>query len=239
MVNSQQVKLDTRFDTSDDEPEVAGITSPLPSHIPLLRLGNTTYKRLKRLMDVGLCLAGLPLALLILTLCGLAIKLDSRGPILFIQERTGKDGRRFRMYKLRTMHSDAEAQKANYIALNQLAYPDFKVANDPRITRLGRFLRKSSLDELPQLFNVLRGDMSLVGPRPTSFHVSTYRLWHTARLEAIPGMTGLWQVSGRNELNFDQRTRLDIAYIRRQSLWLDVQILMKTIGCVLSGRGAY
>lgn len=237
-MNLQQVKLDTRLDTAGEGTRAAVVALRLPPYSSDARPANASYKHLKRLMDVSLCLAGLPLALLVLALCAIAIKLDSRGPVLFVQERTGKDGRRFRIYKLRTMHSDAEAQKATYMALNQLAYPDFKVPNDPRITRLGRFLRKSSLDELPQLFNVLRGDMSLVGPRPTSFHVSTYHLWHTARLEAVPGITGLWQVSGRNALNFDQRTRLDIAYIRRQSLWLDVQILMKTVGYVLHGRGA-
>jgi lipopolysaccharide/colanic/teichoic acid biosynthesis glycosyltransferase len=143
------------------------------------------------------------------------------------------------MYKLRTMVADAEAQKARYLALNMQSYPDFKIANDPRITRVGRWLRQTSLDELPQLFNVLRGDMSLVGPRPTSFDAGTYTLWHTARLEAAPGITCLWQISGRNALDFDARSRLDIAYLRYQSLWLDVRILVRTIGCVFSGRGAY
>src|SRR3990172_8313755 len=108
-----------------------------------------------------------------------------------------------------------------------MSYHDFKISNDPRITRVGRFLRKSSLDELPQIFNVLRGDMSLVGPRPTSFSASTYRLWQTARLDCQPGLTGLWQVSGRNELDFDDRLRLDIAYYRNQSLGLDLQVLFR------------
>jgi lipopolysaccharide/colanic/teichoic acid biosynthesis glycosyltransferase len=142
------------------------------------------------------------------------------------------------MYKLRTMVENAEELKAMYAHLNELSFPDFKISNDPRITRVGRLLRKMSLDELPQLYNVLCGDMSLVGPRPTSFSSSTYSLWHTARLEVQPGVTGLWQVSGRNELDFDERLRLDIAYVRNQSLWLDVLILFRTIGCVLSGRGA-
>ncbi len=201
-------------------------------------LGDTAYRRGKRLLDVGVCLVLLPLVLPLLGLCGLAIKLESRGPFLFVQQRTGKNARRFRLYKLRTMIADAEEQKARYLSLNKLTYPDFKIENDPRITRVGRFLRKTSLDELPQLFNVLRGDMSLVGPRPTSFSASTYALWHTARLEAEPGITGLWQISGRNELDFDARLRLDIAYLRHQSLWLDVRILLRTIGCVVSGRGA-
>jgi lipopolysaccharide/colanic/teichoic acid biosynthesis glycosyltransferase len=122
--------------------------------------------------------------------------------------------------------------------LNQLPYPDFKIANDPRITRVGRFLRKTSLDELPQFLNVLHGAMSLVGPRPTSFRPETYRLWHTARLELKPGMTGLWQVSGRNELDFDDRVRLDIAYLRNRSFGLDLAILARTATCVINGRGA-
>jgi lipopolysaccharide/colanic/teichoic acid biosynthesis glycosyltransferase len=142
------------------------------------------------------------------------------------------------MYKLRTMVKNAEELKEKYMHLNLLTYPDFKIANDPRITRVGRFLRKTSLDELPQIFNVLRGDMTLVGPRPTSFKASTYSLWHTTRLELKPGLTGLWQVGGRNELDFDERVRLDIAYLRNQSLWLDLQIMFRTIGAVFSGRGA-
>ena len=116
---------------------------------------------------------------------------------------------------------------------------DFKITNDPRVTRVGRILRKTSLDELPQIFNVIKGDMSLVGPRPTSFDVSTYKLWHTERLEVLPGLTGLWQVSGRSDLDFDERLRLDIAYIERQSLWLDIQILIRTVTVVFTQDGAY
>jgi lipopolysaccharide/colanic/teichoic acid biosynthesis glycosyltransferase len=142
------------------------------------------------------------------------------------------------MYKLRTMVRNAEELKAKFMHLNELTYPDFKISNDPRITRVGRLLRKTSLDELPQIFNVLQGDMSLVGPRPTSFSADTYRLWHTARLECKPGVTGLWQVSGRNELDFDERLRLDIAYHHNQCFWLDLRILLRTFGSVVNGRGA-
>jgi lipopolysaccharide/colanic/teichoic acid biosynthesis glycosyltransferase len=142
------------------------------------------------------------------------------------------------MYKLRTMVRDAESRKKEYLALNELSYPDFKIARDPRITRVGYLLRKTSLDELPQIFNVLKGDMTLVGPRPTSFSSSTYSSWHTARLEPKSGVTGLWQVEGRNDLDFDDRVRLDIAYRRHQSLWLDLRILLLTLPRVLSGRGA-
>jgi lipopolysaccharide/colanic/teichoic acid biosynthesis glycosyltransferase len=200
--------------------------------------GDALYLRSKRALDLTLCLIGLPCGLLLLLLCAIAIKLDSPGPVVFYQQRTGRGGRRFRMYKLRTMRQDAEQLKAQYAHLNVLSYPDFKIIDDPRITRVGRILRKTSLDEVPQLFNVLRGDMSLVGPRPTSFTADTYRLWHTARLEVQPGVTGLWQISGRNELDFDDRLRLDITYIRNRSLMLDLQILARTLGAVTSRRGA-
>jgi lipopolysaccharide/colanic/teichoic acid biosynthesis glycosyltransferase len=197
------------------------------------------YERMKRLIDVVLCLLVLPLALPLIALCALAIRLDSPGPVFYMQQRTGRGGRRFRMFKLRTMHEGADQLKAQYLHLNSLSFPDFKIENDPRVTRVGRLLRRSSLDELPQLFNVLRGDMTLVGPRPTSFSADDYRLWHTARLEVQPGITGLWQVSGRGDLDFDERLRLDIAYIRNRSLALDFGILLRTLGAVTSARGAH
>jgi lipopolysaccharide/colanic/teichoic acid biosynthesis glycosyltransferase len=201
-------------------------------------LSDRSYARLKRLLDVVLCLIVLPAVLLVLLACGLAIWLDSPGPVVFTQRRTGRGGRRFRMYKLRTMVPNAEALKAQYQHLNVLSYPDFKIIDDPRVTRVGRFLRRTSLDELPQIFNVLAGDMTLVGPRPTSFDASTYRLWHTTRLEAAPGLTGLWQITGRNEIDFDERLRLDIAYIQNRCLVLDLLILVRTVGAVVHGRGA-
>ena len=202
------------------------------------RDADAAYERSKRLLDIVCCLLVLPFVLLTLLLCAIAIKLDSPGPVFFFQERTGRGGRRFKMFKLRTMVRDAEKLKSKYAHLNQLSYPDFKIADDPRITRVGRVLRKTSLDELPQIFNVLRGEMSLVGPRPTSFRADTYSLWHTARLETKPGITGLWQISGRNELDFDQRLRLDIAYIQSRTTMLDLQILLRTVGAVTSRRGA-
>ncbi len=136
------------------------------------------------------------------------------------------------------MVKNAEELKAKYMHLNELAYPDFKIKNDPRLTGVGKFLRRTSLDELPQILNVLRGQMTLVGPRPTSFSSSTYLLWHTVRLEAKPGLTGLWQVSGRSDLEFDERLRLDIAYLSNQCLWLDILIILRTAVCIFSGRGA-
>lgn len=196
------------------------------------------YEGAKRTLDVVVTLAALPFVLLVLAACALAIRLDSPGPVFFTQSRTGRGGRRFPMYKLRTMVQNAEELKARYAHLNELTPPDFRLTNDPRVTRVGRFLRKTSLDELPQVFNVLQGSMSLVGPRPTSFPADSYRLWHTARLEVKPGLTGLWQISGRNEIDFDDRLRLDIAYIRNRSLLLDLRILLRTFGAVVGGRGA-
>ena len=196
------------------------------------------YAAAKRFIDVAVALASLPVVVPVLLICALAIRLDSAGAPFFAQLRTGRGGRRFRMFKLRTMVSNAAELKERYAHLNELAWPDFKITDDPRVTRVGRFLRRTSLDELPQIFNVLRGDMSLVGPRPTSFSADTYDLWHTARLEVKPGLTGLWQISGRSEIGFDERLRLDIAYIRNRSLGFDLLILLRTFGAVFTGRGA-
>jgi len=199
----------------------------------------TTFSepRGKRAVDVGLCLLAMPLLLPILGLVALAVRLDSPGPVVFRQQRTGRDGQRFAMFKFRTMVRDAEALKASLAHLNILPPPDFKIPNDPRITRVGRFLRKTSLDELPQVFNVLRGEMSVVGPRPTSFAPSTYSLWHTTRLEVRPGITGRWQITGRNESTFDERLRMDIAYIRSMSIREDLRIIAMTVLSVLHRSG--
>ncbi len=198
-----------------------------------------TYRILKRAIDIAACLMVAPLLVPLLSLVALLIYLDSPGKVMFTQLRTGKGGRRFKMYKFRSMVPNAEELKIKYAHLNELTWPDFKISNDPRITRIGKILRKTSLDELPQLLNVLKGDMSLVGPRPTSFAPETYRLWHTERLEVVPGITGLWQISGRSNLDFDQRLKLDIAYIERQSIWMDICIIARTVGQVFIGEGAY
>lgn len=202
-------------------------------------LRGNAYRWSKRVFDLTLCLLALPFILPLFALIAVAVYIDSPGPIMFRQLRTGKGGRRFHMYKFRTMVPNAEELKQVYASLNELTWPDFKITDDPRVTRVGRILRKTSLDELPQLFNVIKGDMSLVGPRPTSFAPNTYQLWHTARLEVLPGITGLWQVSGRSNLDFNDRLKLDIAYIERQCLWMDVQLLVRTVGQVFVGEGAY
>ena len=191
----------------------------------------------KRLFDLAVCILLLPVVLPLLVLCAVAIRLDSPGPILISQERTGRDGRPFRMLKFRTMVENAAELKAQLAHLNVLPPPDFKIPDDPRITRVGKFLRQTSLDELPQLLNVLRGEMSLVGPRPTSFAPTTYQLWHTHRLEVTPGITGLWQVKGRNMTTFDERLRLDIEYIEHRSFGLDLKILLQTVPTVLRRTG--
>ena len=193
----------------------------------------------KRAFDLTVCLLLAPVVLPLLALCAIAIFLESpTAPVHIAQLRTGKDGVRFRMFKFRTMVPNAEALKPALAHLNERPWPDFKITNDPRITRVGRVLRQTSLDELPQLINVLRGEMSLVGPRPTSFEPSTYSFWHTFRLEVAPGVTGLWQVEGRNKTNFDERLRLDIQYIRRRSFALDLKILLQTVPTVLKRSGA-
>jgi lipopolysaccharide/colanic/teichoic acid biosynthesis glycosyltransferase len=198
------------------------------------------YLVVKRLMDLGIVILSAPFWLLVVGVIALAIKIDSPGaPVIFTQLRTGKGGKRFKMYKFRTMVPHAEELKSKYAALNELKWPDFKITNDPRITRIGKFLRKSSLDELPQLFNILTGEMSLVGPRPTSFSSDTYTLWQTERLDITPGLTGLWQIIGRGVSEFDDRLRLDIAYSERRSIWLDINILVQTVWAVFAQRGAH
>jgi lipopolysaccharide/colanic/teichoic acid biosynthesis glycosyltransferase len=181
----------------------------------------------------------IPFWLPIFIFIALLIKISSPGaPAIFTQLRTGRGGRRFRMYKFRSMVPNAEELKKKYMHLNELQWPDFKISNDPRITPVGRILRKTSLDELPQLINILRGEMSLVGPRPTSFSAETYQLWQTERLDVIPGLTGLWQIMGRAKLEFDDRLRLDIVYIERASLLFDIEILLRTVLAVFKQQGA-
>ena len=203
----------------------------------MLRPPTHRYLVGKRVIDVVVCLLLLAVVIPALAACALAIALDSPGPIFFAQERTGRDGRRFRMLKLRTMVVDAEELKAALAHLNVLPPPDFKIPDDPRITRVGRLLRKTSLDELPQFVNVLRGEMSLVGPRPAEDGMDTYRVWYGERLEVPPGITGIWQLEGRHTSSFDERLRYDIEYIRSMSLWLDIKLIVRTVLVVFKGTG--
>jgi lipopolysaccharide/colanic/teichoic acid biosynthesis glycosyltransferase len=200
-----------------------------------MRERHRTYLRIKRGLDVALTLASMPIIGPVIAACAVAIKLDTRGPVFFVQERLGRDGRIFHMYKLRTMVANAEELKAATLDERTV---HFKTLDDPRITRVGRILRKTSLDELPQLFNVLRGDMSIVGPRPTSLNLVAYEPWHAARLEVRPGLTGIWQIHGRNQTTFEERVRMDIEYIENLSLLHDLKLMAQTVGVVLKGKGA-
>lgn len=195
---------------------------------------------IKRLMDsVGSALALLILGPLVMLPTMLAIRLTSPGPVLFRQKRSGLHGRLFTMFKFRSMRDNAEMLRAELEAFNEMSGPVFKMTKDPRITPVGRFIRRTSIDELPQLWNVLKGEMSLVGPRPPiPSEVEKYDTWHRRRLSMRPGMTCLWQISGRNKLGFDQWMKLDLQYIDTWSLWLDLKILARTVPVVLSGFGA-
>jgi lipopolysaccharide/colanic/teichoic acid biosynthesis glycosyltransferase len=188
------------------------------------------------LASVLVVVIGLPLWVLV----ALALKLDSRGPIFFVDRRIGVGEREFAMLKFRTMVVDAAALQPDLEADNEAGGALFKIRDDPRVTRVGRFLRRFSLDEIPQVLNVLKGDMSLVGPRPLPLR--DYKLledWHRRRYGVLPGMTGLWQISGRSGLSFDDLVRLDFTYLENWSIWLDISIIAKTIPAVISRRGAY
>ena len=211
--------------------------------LPLLTFTTTPKNELMLLLRRIFDFVGSIILILILSpvflLITLAIGLDSRGPAIYRQVRYGLNGRRFTFYKFRSMVQGAETRKGDLLAHNLMDGPVFKMKNDPRVTRVGRFLRKTSLDELPQLFNVLRGDMSFVGPRPPiPEEVEKYEGWQRRRLSMKPGITGLWQVSGRNQIDFQQWMKLDLEYIDNWSMWLDFKILIKTILVVLLRKGA-
>jgi len=194
---------------------------------------------LKRVLDVVLSALTVVVLSPVLLAVAIAIKLDSHGPVFYSSERIGKRGRVFRCIKFRTMVRDAEERRAGMMHMNEREGVLFKISNDPRITKLGRFLRKYSFDELPQFFNVLRGDMSIVGPRPPlASEVKEYKLSHLRRLDVMPGVTGLWQVQGRQDPSFDSYISLDVAYIENWSIWLDLKIIGRTIGVVLAGTGS-
>jgi len=194
---------------------------------------------LKRVLDIVFSSVALILLSPVLLLIAIAVKLDSHGPVFYLSERVGKKGRIFRCCKFRTMVRDAEKRRAEMMHMNERDGVLFKISNDPRITALGTLLRKYSLDELPQFFNVLVGDMSIVGPRPPlASEVKEYKLSHLRRLDVIPGITGLWQVQARQDPSFDSYVSLDVTYIEKWSLWLDIKIIIRTIGVVFSGTGS-
>ena len=200
-----------------------------------------TVLRLKRLLDLAIAGGAIVALSPVFLLAALAIKLEDRGPVLFAQTRVGLRGRTFRMLKFRSMVVNADQLQAQLQVHNESAAGVlFKIRNDPRITRVGRILRKLSIDELPQLFNVITGEMSVVGPRPAlPREVALYSQDDRTRLEVKPGITCLWQIGGRSDIDFHGQVRLDLQYMREQSVWLDLWILLKTVPVVLLGKGAY
>ncbi len=212
--------------------------------VPLIEIREIAFSPaalvLKRATDLIISLVGLLILWPVFLLIGIAIKIDSPGPVFFKQERVGEDHEPFQIVKFRTMRKNAEREIDELRAINEADGPIFKIREDPRVTRMGRFLRQTSLDELPQLINVIRGEMSLVGPRPPiPDEVAQYKPWHMKRLSVPPGITGLWQVSGRSELTFDEMVLLDLYYIEHWSPWLDLALLLRTVPKVVSGDGAY
>jgi exopolysaccharide biosynthesis polyprenyl glycosylphosphotransferase len=213
--------------------------------IPLLGLNGgahlqTSSRLVKRAIDIILALLGTPFAGLIMVLVALAIRLDTPGPIFFSQDRVGLNGKTFKVYKFRSMIQNADALKADLIRQMGEDPRHPKVINDPRITRVGRVIRRFSIDELPQIWNILRGEMSWVGPRPAlPDEVELYESWHRQRLRVLPGLTGLWQVSGRNQIPFEEMCLMDIYYIENWSLGLDLQLILRTVPHVLLAHGAY
>lgn len=216
---------------------------------PRVLLRRRGYRIAKRLLDLMISLFALPFVLGVMFVCAVAIACDSPGPILFVQNRVGKGGRRFKLYKFRTMYHDCDRDEhrafMKAFVNGEVSELDpvrevYKPVREGQLTRVGRIMRKTSLDEMPQLLNVIKGDMSLVGPRPNVvWEVEEYRAWHKERLEVLPGITGLAQIKGRSLNTFDQIVRYDIDYIERRSLKFDLQILWWTLISVLAGRGAH
>lgn len=219
------------------EPQLLPVAHAFPAPTPAASRGYALAKRLLDLLGASLALLVLGLPMLVIAAL---VRLESRGPALFCQWRVGESAIPFRFCKFRSMVINAEEERENLRHQNEVSGPVFKIRQDPRLTRLGSFLRKTSLDETPQLFHVLSGRMSLVGPRPPLLEeVAAYEPWQRERLTIRPGLTCLWQISGRSDIPFERWVELDIEYVRRRSFWLDLKILLMTIPAVLSGRGAY
>ena len=197
------------------------------------------YLFIKRIIDIMGALMGLILLSPLLLIVGILIKAESKGPIIFSQDRIGKNGKTFRMYKLRSMVANAEELKGTLMKENEMSGPMFKIKDDPRVTKIGRFIRKTSIDELPQLLNVLKGDMSLVGPRPSlPNEVLEFEPWMNKRLMVKPGLTCYWQVMGRNNIDFQQWMLLDIKYVETRSIIVDIKLIIKTFFVLFGDKNA-
>lgn len=193
----------------------------------------------KRIIDIAGSLVGLLLSSPILIIVGMLIKLESKGEIVFSQRRVGKNGKEFKMYKLRSMVVNAEEIKGKLKEQNEMSGPMFKMKDDPRITKIGKFIRKTSIDELPQLVNVLKGEMSLVGPRPSlPNEVKEFETWMLTRLDVKPGLTCYWQVMGRNNIDFEEWMKLDVKYVNERSFWLDIKLILKTFFVLFGDKNA-
>jgi lipopolysaccharide/colanic/teichoic acid biosynthesis glycosyltransferase len=194
----------------------------------------------KRLFDLAIGLLVFVLVIPVIPLIALMIKFDSPGPVFYRQDRVGRGGRPFRFYKFRSMYRESDRRRAELEVKNEQQGPVFKIKADPRITPVGQFLRRSSMDEIPQILNVVRGEMSIVGPRPAlPVEVARYQPWHRRRLDVKPGITCLWQIAGRSQIGFDEWMRLDMEYLRTRSLRTDLAIFLKTLPAVMARRGAY
>lgn len=198
------------------------------------------YEVVKRLIDVVCSFLGVLLLSPLFIIIAIIIKTTSKGPVFFSQKRVGKNGKEFDMYKFRSMVVNAEELKERLEAQNEMSGPMFKIKDDPRVTKIGKFIRKTSIDELPQLWNVLKGDMSLVGPRPSlPKEVAQFDKWMNKRLEVKPGLTCYWQVSGRNNIDFEDWMKLDIKYVDERSTWIDIKLIFKTIGVLFGDKNAH
>ena len=203
---------------------------------PIIFERDSPGPRLRRCVDLVVLALAAPIAIPLVLVLALAVRVDSAGPAYWGHERLGRDGRRFRLLKLRTMTTDADQRKLDLTHLNVLAWPDFKIPNDPRVTRLGRWLRRTSLDEVPQLWNLLRGQLTLVGPRPCSVPLERYELWQTERLDVTPGLFGRWQTEGRGRVDFRERCRMDIDQLHSPGPIAETRLAVKTIRAAASFR---
>lgn len=200
---------------------------------------NVLYEVIKRIIDIVASFTGLIVLSPLMLVVSILIKLESKGEVIFKQKRVGLNGKEFYMYKFRSMVINAEELKAELESQNEMSGPMFKMKDDPRVTKVGKFIRKTSLDELPQLWNVLKGDMSLVGPRPSlPKEVAQFEDWMHRRLEVKPGLTCYWQVSGRNNIDFEDWMKLDVKYVEERSLWIDIKLIFKTVFVLFGDKNA-